>query len=134
LGFSKGKIDLSTRRSNLLNHLAKVNSGLHSQLRAYENWINEITDYRDFVQHRIMLVSPPVSEIDEKSGTLGPLICRVPSSPLTYGDKESIGLVGATDFCTSLEKHLERVVEIICEDLLRMINSKEYILGNNRHE
>lgn len=129
LGFSKGKLDLATRRSNLLNELGKVNTRLSSHLKGFEKWINEITDYRDFVEHRIMLIAPPVSNIDNKTETLGPLICMVPKSPLTYGDVPSkpVILMSATDFCLSLVEKLEELILVIIEDLLHMIRSKKYI-------
>ena len=127
LGYSKGQIDLATTRSNLLNDLIKTCPKIGKNLKRKEKWINRITDYRDFVIHRIMLLTPPIGQLSTSQPKTQIVKCKIPSKPLTIGDEEkSIKWVDAEDFCQGLIDQLEKIVEIVCLDLLDLINSKTF--------
>ena len=118
IGYRKGKIDLATTRSDLLSQIGKVNRKLGSSLKKHQKWINRITEYRDFVIHRIMLVAAPV-------GT--PPVVKVPSRPSTIGRVDSRARdLDAEDYCRRLIEQMQRLIEMVCVDLLRLIKSKTY--------
>jgi len=127
LGYRKGQIDLATTRSNLLSDLTKKFPKIGGKLKRSEKWINKITDYRDFVIHRIMLVTPPIGQLSSSQPTAQIVKCKIPSKPLTIGDvEENIDWVDAEDYCQGLIEELEKIVEIVCVDLLDLIRSKTY--------
>jgi len=126
IGYSKGNIDLATNRSDLLHKIAQINPKLGAGLKKYESWINRIADYRDFVIHKMMLLTPP--QPVKTLGTIELIRCTVPSSPLTIGDSAGKGMrwVEAEEYCKNLTKHLEGLIEIVCVDLLQLIESGTY--------
>jgi len=128
IGYSKGKIDLATNRSDLLHQIGKINKKLGSLLKKHEKWINEITEYRDFVIHRIMLVTPPMRPTSDPSGLTQPIKVQVPSQPITidHGTLKGIDWIEAEDFCQSLIESLQELIETVCVDLLQLIESKAY--------
>ena len=128
IGYRKGKIDLATTRSNLLHQIGKVNRKLGSLLKKYEKWINQVTEYRDFVVHKIMLMTPPIGPTSDASGLTRPMRIQVPSRPLTidYVEQKEIGWLDAEDYCQLLIERLQGLIEIVCIDLLRLIKSKTY--------
>jgi hypothetical protein len=128
IGCRKGKIDLATTRSNLLHQIGKVNPKLVSSLKKYEKWINQVTEYRDFVVHKIMLVTPPIGPTSDASGLTKPMEVQVPSRPLTldYIEQKEIGWLDAEDYCQLLIERLRGLIEIVCVDLLRLMKSKTY--------
>jgi hypothetical protein len=128
IGYRKGKIDLATTRSDLLYQIGKVNRKLVSLLKKHEKWINHVTDYRDFVTHRIMLTTPPIGPTSDASGLMEPIKVQVPSRPLTidYIERKRINWVEAEEYCQSLIRRLQEIIEIICLDLLQLIESKTY--------
>lgn len=128
IGYRKGKIDLATTRSDLLHQIGKVNRKLGSLLKKYEKWINQVTEYREFVIHKIMLVTPPIGPTSDASGLTKPISVQVPSRPLTvdYIEQKEISWVDAEAYCQPLIKQLQGLIEIVCVDLLRLIKSKTY--------
>jgi len=128
MGYRKGKIDLATTRSDLLHQISKVNRKLGSSLKKHEKWINNITDYRDSVIHKIMLVTPPIGPTSDPSGLTKPMSVKVPSLPLTldYVEQKKISWLDAEDYCQRLIEQLQKLIEIVCVDLLRLIKSKTY--------
>jgi hypothetical protein len=129
IGYRKGKIDLATTRSDLLYQIGKVNQKLGSTLKKHEKWINHVTEYRDFLTHRIMLITLPFAgPTSDASGLMEPIKVQVPSHPLTidYVENKPISWVDAEDYCQSLIRHLQEIIEIICSDLLKLIESKTY--------
>jgi len=86
IGYNKGKIDLSTRRSDLLQKLQKYPVG--KKIKKYEKWINKITDYRDSVIHKIMLVTPPIGVIKGSLKQTQIVKCKVPTKPITINGTE----------------------------------------------
>jgi hypothetical protein len=128
IGYSKGKIDLAITRSDLLHQVSKVNQKLGSLLKKYEKWINYITEYRDFVLHRIMLTTPPLGPTSDASGLTEPVKVQVPLRPLTidYMERKQIRWVEAESHCRFLIERLQELIEIICLDLLQLITSETY--------
>jgi hypothetical protein len=127
LGYRKGQIDLATTRSNLLNNLIKTCPKIGGQLKRNEKWINRITDYRDFVVHRIMLMTPPLGQVSSSQSKIQIVKCKIPSKPITIGDEEkNILWIDAEDYCQELINELEKIVEIVCTDLLDLIRSKTF--------
>ena len=127
LGYRKGRIDLATTRSNLLNDLIKTCPKIGGRLKRNEKWINRITDYRDFVVHRIMLVTPPIGQVSSSQSEIQIVKCKIPSKPYTIGDEEkNILWIDAEDYCQGLVDELEKIVEIVCADLLDLIRSKTF--------
>ena len=129
IGYRRGQIDFATARSDLLHQIGKVNRKLGSLLRKYERWINDITDYRDSVIHKIMLVTHPIGPISDPSGLISkPISVKVPSRPLTTGylEQEKVDWLDAEDYCQRLIERLQTLIEIVCVDLLRLIKSKTY--------
>jgi hypothetical protein len=128
IGYSKGKIDLATTRSDLLHRVITVNKKLGFLLKKYEKWINQITEYRDFVLHRIMLTTPPLGPTSDASGLTEPVKVQVPLRPLTldYVEHKRILWVEAEDHCQFFIERLQELIEIACLDLLQLIKSKTY--------
>lgn len=128
IGYHKGKIDLATVRSDLLHQIGKVNPKLGSLLKKHEKWINDITEYRDSVIHKIMLVTPPIGRTSDASELTEPISVKVPSSPLPidHGEQKGISWLDAEDYCQGLIEQLQRLIKIVCVDLLRLIRSKTY--------
>jgi hypothetical protein len=128
IGYRKGQIDLATTRSDLLHQIVKVNRKLGSSLKKHEKWINRITEYRDFVIHKIMLITPPIGPTTNASGLTRPLSVKVPLRPLTIDhiEQKEISWLDAEDYCQRLIERLQRLIEIVCVDLLRLIKSKTY--------
>ena len=127
VGHRKGKIDLATIRSDLLHHIEKNNNKLWRLLKDHEKWINKMTTYRDFVIHKIMLSTPPVGSQDDVAK---PLKVRVPSKPLSINTREEeqkkVSWIDAGEFCEAMIERLQSIMEIVCVDLLRLIESKTY--------
>jgi hypothetical protein len=127
IGYTKGKIDLATSRSDLINKVSSINAILARKLRKYEGWINKITDYRDFVVHRIMIVTPPMSSRDPSAKNANKVRCKVPIRPLGLNDSdERVTLIDAEDFCENLSITLQELIEIVCLDLLTQIRARRY--------
>jgi len=127
LGYRKGEIDLATIRSNLLHHIEKTNKKLWDLLKNHEKWINRITTYRDFVIHKIMLSTPPIGS---QKDVAKPIKVYVPSKPLSINTREDeqrkVSWIDAGEFCKMMIEPLQNVMEIVCVDLLRLIESKTY--------
>lgn len=125
IGYRKGKIDLSTRRSDLLHKLQRYPVG--KKIKKYEKWINKVTDYRDFVIHKIMLLTPPIGKMSDSSKPIQIVKCKVPTKPITISNNEKrIQWIDAEVYCQKLIKNLENLIEIVCSDLLSLIQSKTY--------
>jgi len=128
IGYRKGKIDLATTRSDLLHQIGKVNRKLGSLLKKHEKWINHITEYRDSVIHKIMLVTPPIGPTSDALGLTKSVSVKVPSRPLTidHVEQKEISWLDAEAYCQHLIERLQRLIEVVCVDLLRLIESKTY--------
>lgn len=125
IGYKKGKIDLSTIRSDLLHKLQKYPVG--KRIKKYEKWINKVTVYRDFVIHKIMLVTPPIGKVKKSPKPIQIVKCKVPTKPITINDAEKrIQWIDAEDYCQELIDNLENLIEIVGSDLLSLIKSRTY--------
>lgn len=127
LGHRRGKIDLASTRSDLIADVKNINSFLGTELEKYQSWINKITNYRDAMEHRIMLLTTIV-------GKPGLLKCRVPEIPISvadpkisYYERKEISTTDAEDFCNELIGNVTKLIEIVCLDLISMLSSRTYI-------
>lgn len=128
-GYTKGKIDLATNRSNLLTEISVINPVLGKKLKQYEGWINSTTEYRDFIIHRMMIITPPMgtNASDSKARRVR---CTVPARPIGVNDSDKgVDLIDAEDFCRNLSTKLIEVIEIVCQDLLQQIEAGRYFPG-----
>jgi hypothetical protein len=74
-----------------------------------------------------MLVTPPIGQLRSLQPTTQIVKCKIPSKPLTIGDaEENLNWVDAEDYCQGLTDELEKIVEIVCVNLLDLIRSKTY--------
>lgn len=126
IGHKKGKIDLASTRSDLIEDVKNMNKTLGRKLEQFQSWINRITEYRDKMQHRIMLLTPIVGKEELK--------CKVPFKPVFIGDPtmslfaaKKIPYQDAEDFCHELIDNITKLIEIIFVDLIQMLSSRTYM-------
>jgi hypothetical protein len=72
-------------------------------------------------------VAPPLGQVSSSQSKIQIVKCKIPSKPITMGDEEkNILWIDAEDYCQELINELEKIVEIVCTDLLDLIRSKTF--------
>jgi plasmid maintenance system killer protein len=131
LGLKGGKIDLSTRRTNLVQKLMAKNAQLSEQLSKFQSFIDEITGYRDVMVHRQMVITSPVflegAKIDS---SVQPSKNAIPKFPLWMKDqsddlqqRSQLEFFTSEVFCQWLTEQLHTLVQLVMEDLLLQLET-----------
>lgn len=129
MGRVGSKIDLASVRGDMVQRIKKMNRKLGEDLEKHQKWLDDITLYRDQVAHRILLDAVPIAPLSK-----APLVkIQIPKSShalaqLRVGDRSEKDKLWqeSEDFFRLSLKELKYLIEIVCNDLLALIESKTY--------